>query len=166
MATESSATGRPVIFPRDMGKDGQAILEQFGFRFSDSVPGTCQYVYATLPEGWQMLVTDNGRYVIDAQGRYRVSVHQRTDLWESSVVSAAVLRRLSIENDASFERRHIGTRVIVTDGDTVFYASAPILVADRRSAAYNQAEKQAFQAANDWCDTHHPEWRNPAAYWD
>lgn len=161
-----SATENQTMFPARISTDnGRAILEQFGVVFGERAAWSELYVYVTLPEGWQRLDNRDGRHLVDARGRYRVVISEKTAIYER-YASATILRRYRVMRDANYEACHCGSRVIVTDGDAVLYASAPILAADQYSQEFYDAEQAANQAAYAWCDEHQPDWRDPAAYWD
>jgi hypothetical protein len=149
-------------FARDRAR---AILEQFGFDFSDKPSWSELHVNVTLPEGWQEFRNTHGHYIVDEKGRHRVSISEKSAIYER-YASASIYPRIRIIDDENYESTHMGSRVLVTDGDTVLFTSAPIMIADRHSSEFYKARQEAVEAAHAWCNEHRPDWHDPAAYWD
>lgn len=162
MTTTGTASRQRVSFPRNMGKNGRAALEQFGVEFEDTLADRLM-VYATLPGGWTQ--ARNSRDISDHKGRLRVTVNCKFTPWDS-FATATVLPRISVGPDLNFERCHVGTRIVVADIGDVLYTTEPILIPRDSGTDYYDAQTAAFETAYAWCAEHRPDWRDPAAYWD
>jgi hypothetical protein len=174
MTTIESPVRKRISLPRDLGRDevvARAALEQFGVCFDDLSEHRGLYVYVILPEGWEEIYARDGHFLVDDQGRHRVAISQKTTIYDR-YATASVLRRITVTTDLNYEQHHVGTRIIVTNGEETLHTSKPIRFNTQSEhsndghISYGDARQEAFDAMYAWCDEHYPEWRNPAAYWD
>lgn len=172
---EASSSERTFTMPHritgdDLGRiDWRVVLGELGFT-SDPEGRSDQYGrLVTLPEGWRVVhINGGGEYIVDAKGRYRVSITGTYKFYDPlSGKSAHLLSWLSIASDDLFASRNIGERIVVIGGGERTLFTSPVFGMTRDEAGYfSESGQAAMRTVTEWRDKHYPDWRNPLKYWD
>ncbi|WP_406850139.1 hypothetical protein [Chromobacterium phragmitis] len=145
------------ILPQDIQGASREALVNIGFRFgqADDVFIQCQ-----LPTGWDKVQLGESRHIglRDRQGRLRASIFYKLTPCEKRA-SMKMLTRFSVQPCRQGASGRV-LSVAVMDGDN------PILeIGGWEEPDYERSE--ALEARGvAWLDEHHPDWRDPFAYWD
>jgi len=157
------------VLPTDMGHgdhDTQATLEAAGVKFLGVVEGDDMFQRVELPEGWKKVATSHSMHsdLVDDKGRKRAGIFYKAAFYDRSA-HMNLATRFNTRRD--YEKQEVeGVAVAyVMDGDEIVHTTALIELPDDKREQYDVA-RQADHAAATWLNENHPDWRNPAAYWD
>ncbi len=157
--------------PTDIGRyndyDAKAILKAAGVKFLGDVDGDEMFQYVEFPQGWNKLATNHPMWskLMDDKGRERAIIFYKAAFYDRSA-HMSLSTRFGVSQD--YDRRNKeGVAVAhVTDCGKVVYTTESIpLPTDDDHKKYNIVEL-ANNAAVEWLNKNHPDWRNPGAYWE
>lgn len=155
----------PTDINRHGGYDARAILEAASVKFLDVVKGDEMFQYVELPSGWKKDGTDHSMWskLVDDKGRERASIFYKAAFYDRSA-HMSLTCRFGVSFDYDRLNKEKVAVANVTDGGKVIHTTEPVVSAegDKQWDLSDKARGLAVQ----WLGQNHPDWQNPAAYWD
>lgn len=141
-------------------------LEAMGIRFGADVDDL--FVTAQLPDGWKKKATDHSMWsdLLDEKGRRRAEIFYKAAFYDRRAHISLCLRYgissyEACNGDGTPDEygKHSHMKTVVEDcGKTIR------VVGVREGRDHKTGDEHNKQAVA-WLDEHHPDWRNPLAYW-
>ena len=143
---------------------GKTALESAGVVFEGVVPGDGIFQFCKLPEGWRKVPTENSYWtdLVDDLGRVRASIFYKAAFYDRD---AHMNVRTRFSTRSSYPKNGLPETEAVSmamDGTKILETfKVPVDATESWVAG-----EKASDLARAWLTEHHPDWKNPAAYWD
>jgi hypothetical protein len=157
-------------------KDGEKILEDFGFILGDVLDDDPLFREATLPDGWSISPTDHAMwsYLLDGNSRKRGSIFYKAAFYDRSSFLRLNTRFSYEENyddDVCFvNHNQVKSQFYVSDGDKrVFETSledVPMKDGERDFEECASLRRRQENECKKWLKENYPDWKDYCAYWD
>lgn len=161
--------------PTASSPECDAALIAAGVVFGKPKPNDSLFRSVTLPPGWRFEATDHAMWshLVDDQGRKRAAVFYKAAFYDRRA-SMVVCARFSIRHDyqkTDGKTDYNTCRAEALDGDTVLFTTdwktfSKERLPDGTMPAAAVVSDVARREATAWLTVVHPDWENPAAYWD
>lgn len=152
------------VLPREMQGCTKEDFERLGFVFGDAVDDL--FYECTYPSGWRKVATEQSRlsHIVDTDGVKRGSIFYKAAYYDRHA-HVHMITRYSAEYEplGGYEQENYRDKpkiAYVLDHKT----NTRIWVSDPLSEDTGYFELRV--PAEEWLDSHYPEWRDIRAYWD
>jgi hypothetical protein len=155
-------------FNVDVDKGARAAFDAMGIKVLGADPDDPIWCRVELPQGWRLEATGHSMWsrLLDAKGCARASIFYKAAFYDRSChIDPEHRFRVSYgpKDDPTTHRRQFAVYDASmpggTDGTAIFETE---VYASDTYETLNKAEEEARL----WLVEHHPDYRNPAAYWE
>jgi hypothetical protein len=157
------------VLPADMGRD-RDVLEGWGVRILDPVPGDPLFVNAELPAGWKKQRTDHSMWsdLVDDKGRKRASIFYKAAFYDRGAhINVCHLLHYSTSYDS--ETATYGF-VEASDGTVLFATEVVPFGLKRNHKDYytktGAVREELCDRCLAWLKENYPDFDSYNAYWD